>query len=115
MQYVRNIRRSKIQILEIQDVRHKKCINAGYGACVRSMIPHYTQIMQSPSLLHAAGLRTNKTTSGDHPPNHPPRILFGNKRIFDNTHPTRILLGNKRVFENISKYLGILILIYIHM
>ena len=47
--------------------RYRKCINAGYGACVRSMIPHYTQIMQSPSLLHAAGLRTNKTTSGDHP------------------------------------------------
>ena len=44
--------------------RNRKCINAGYGACVRSMIPHYTQIMQSPSLLHAAALRTNKTTSG---------------------------------------------------
>ena len=44
--------------------RYRKCINAGYGACVRSMIPHYTQIMQSPSLLHAAALRTNKTTSG---------------------------------------------------
>ena len=47
--------------------RNRKCINAGYGACVRSMIPHYTQIMQSPSLLHAAGRRTNKTTSGGHP------------------------------------------------
>ena len=44
--------------------RNRKCINAGYGACVPSMIPHYTQIMQSPSLLHAAALRTNKTTSG---------------------------------------------------
>ena len=44
--------------------RNRKYINAGYGACVPSMIPHYTQIMQSPSLLHAAALRTNKTTSG---------------------------------------------------
>ena len=49
--HVRNIRRSKIQHVRnirrprIQDIRNKKCINAGYGACVRSMIPHYTQIM----------------------------------------------------------------------
>ena len=68
-------RYKKYKIKGVRIIRKKKCINAGYGACVRSMIPHYTQIMQSPSLLHAAGLRTNKTTSGD----HPPRILFGNK------------------------------------